>query len=145
MIENSSPEHTGRGARMAPDALVSDDKKYPALRRRIISLVMVREVEDPRNKVVPSAAEDIINRAFGVWTVNDDGSVVPRVGGEILFGPDGRNPVTPGEWVQSLRSQCPHLFLQAGPAEDLNMGDLSRLGALDRLHLANDRLNRRLQ
>lgn len=63
---------------------------------------------------LPEAMEDIVLRARGLWTLNDDGEAVALDGdGEVMFGKDGKTPLTPSEWAESLRETAPHLWPRA--------------------------------
>lgn len=63
---------------------------------------------------LPEALEDISLRAKGMFVLSDDGEAV-AVGqdGEPLLGKDGKTPLTPQEWVESLKDNAPHLFPKA--------------------------------
>jgi hypothetical protein len=63
---------------------------------------------------LPEALEDISLRAKGMFILSDDGEAV-AIGqdGEPLLGKDGKTPLTPQEWVESLKDNAPHLFPRA--------------------------------
>ncbi len=71
---------------------------------------------------LPEAMEDIVERARRAgWTVNEDGDVVAMDGDEPILGKDGKTPLTPAEWAESLRESAPHLWpraVGAGPTGD---------------------------
>ena len=63
---------------------------------------------------LPEAMEDIVLRGQGQgWTINDDGDVVAMRDGEVLLGKDGKTPLTPQEWAETLRDTAPHLWPKA--------------------------------
>lgn len=62
---------------------------------------------------LPEAMEDIVLRGGGLWNLNDDGEPVAMNGEEVIFGKDGRTPLTPQEWAESLRETAPHLWPKA--------------------------------
>lgn len=63
---------------------------------------------------LPEAMEDIVLRGQGQgWTINDDGDVVAMRDGEIVLGKDGKSPLSPSEWAESLRDTAPHLWPKA--------------------------------
>ena len=63
---------------------------------------------------LPEAMEDIVLRGQGQgWTINDDGDVVALRDGEVVLGKDGKTPLTPQEWAESLRETAPHLWPKA--------------------------------
>lgn len=60
-----------------------------------------------------TALDDIVLRAqHSGWGVNEDGEVIARKGDEVLYGKDGKTPLTAEEWADSLREVAPHLFQQ---------------------------------
>jgi hypothetical protein len=63
---------------------------------------------------LPEATEDIVLRAKGAgWTIDDDGNVIAMSGDTVVFGKDGKTPLTPEEWAASLRENAPHLWPRA--------------------------------
>lgn len=63
---------------------------------------------------LPEATDDIILRAKGVFTLNEEGEAVAvDESGEIILGKDGKTPLTPLEWAESLRESAPHLWPRA--------------------------------
>jgi len=63
---------------------------------------------------LPEATDDIILRAKGVFTLNEEGEAVAvDEAGEVILGKDGKTPLTPLEWAESLRESAPHLWPRA--------------------------------
>lgn len=65
--------------------------------------------------VHPSAVGDIIQRAYAVYTVEKDKSLVPLdKHNQIIRGEDGVTPRTVQEWLEhDVRKNCPHYFKQS--------------------------------
>jgi hypothetical protein len=59
-------------------------------------------------KGLDSAIPDIRYRARGVWSIEGDELVARDNKGEIIPGKNG--PLTPKEWVDTLKEGAPHLF-----------------------------------
>lgn len=60
-----------------------------------------------------SAQEDLILRAKGIFQINDEGQAVAvDEDGNPIMGKDGRTPLSPIEWIESLKESAPHLFPQ---------------------------------
>lgn len=60
------------------------------------------------------ASDDLILRAKGAFQLNDEGEAVAvDANGDVLFGKDGKTPLTPLEWAESLKETAPHLFPRA--------------------------------
>lgn len=63
---------------------------------------------------IPGAVDDIILRAKGVFTLNEEGEAVAVDNeGSPLLGKDGKTPLSPQEWAESLKDVAPHLWPQA--------------------------------
>lgn len=96
---------------------------------------------------LPEATDDIVLRGGGLWRLNDDGDPVAMNGDEVVFGKDGKTPLTPSEWAESLRETAPHLWPRAqGSGAPGNSGrmaaaaaDLSKLSPVARLTEARKR------
>lgn len=71
---------------------------------------------------LPEASEDIILRARGTFTLNENGEAVAvDADGQVIYGKDGKTPLNPLEWAESLREAAPHLWPRAqgaGPTGD---------------------------
>lgn len=64
-----------------------------------------------KSGALPSAADDLILRAKGVFSLNDDGEAVALDSeGNVLYGKDGKQALTPLEWAESLKDTAPHLW-----------------------------------
>lgn len=63
---------------------------------------------------LPDALDDIVLRAKASgWAVNDDGDVVAIRDGEVILGKDGKTPLSPMEWAETLRENAAHLWPKA--------------------------------
>lgn len=59
----------------------------------------------------PTAVDDIVLRARGVFTV-DKGTPLPKdASGNVIYGKDGSTPMTIQDWAQGLKKTAPHLFV----------------------------------
>jgi hypothetical protein len=66
-----------------------------------------------KNGVYEKAVDDAVQRGLSVFTdLDEKGNVVARNGEDILYGKDGVNPLSPGEWITTLKAsgQAPHLW-----------------------------------
>jgi len=64
-------------------------------------------------KVRPGALEDVVLRANRTFKVVDGKAVAHDEKGNIVYGRDGTSPLSPSEWLQSLKSSADHLFEQS--------------------------------
>ncbi|WP_412481333.1 hypothetical protein [Pseudomonas asiatica] len=63
---------------------------------------------------LPEAAEDIILRARGAFKLSEDGEpIATNRSGEVVYGKDGKTPLSPLEWAESLRETATHLWPRA--------------------------------
>ena len=63
---------------------------------------------------LPEASDDLILRAKGTFQLNDEGEAVAvDANGDVLFGKDGKTPLSPLEWAESLKETASHLFPRA--------------------------------
>lgn len=65
--------------------------------------------------VHPTAMDDVILRARSIFSVDDDGNAVQFEGEDeenqhVVMGRDGKNPYSPGEWVEEMKEKAPHWF-----------------------------------
>lgn len=60
--------------------------------------------------VLPSAVDDVLLRAKSVFKI-DEGKAVPYKDDKIIYGKDGLNPMTVGDWTKNLAASAPHLFV----------------------------------
>jgi hypothetical protein len=60
--------------------------------------------------LVPSAIEDALGRAMNVFKVGDDGKLLAEENGSTAYGKDGVTPLTPAEWLESMKEKAPHWF-----------------------------------
>jgi hypothetical protein len=60
--------------------------------------------------LVPSAIEDALSRAMNVFKVGEDGKLLAEENGSTAYGKDGRTPLTPSEWLESMKEKAPHWF-----------------------------------
>lgn len=66
---------------------------------------------------LPEATEDFILRAKGVFQLDANGEPVAMDrDGNIIYGKDGKTPLTPADWAESIKESAPHLFPRASGA-----------------------------
>ena len=80
---------------------------------KIKSLVIdgfVREAATNLN-VVPGAIPDAITRANGRFDLDENLKPVARdESGNLLMGKNGKDPLSPSEWLEGMRENAPHWF-----------------------------------
>ena len=63
--------------------------------------------------VYEKAVDDAVQRGFRVFTDLDErDNVIARNGDDVRYGKDGVNPLTPNEWIQTVKASgdAPHLW-----------------------------------
>ena len=84
------------------------DRKWRSDRIRTALLEAVNKAG-----VYEKAVDDAVQRGMGVFSdLDDHGNVVARTGDDVRYGKDGVNPLTPSEWIQSVKASgdAPHLW-----------------------------------
>ena len=56
------------------------------------------------------ALTDVLSRARSDWVVDDEGNLLPMRDGKVVYGADGKEPLSPKEWGESLFQSAPYLF-----------------------------------
>ena len=90
------------------DLVATTDRRW---RQDRIKMALLEAVE--KAGVYEKAIADAVQRGFGVFTdLDDDGNVVARNGEDVRYGKDGVNPLTPSEWIQTVKASgdAPHLW-----------------------------------
>lgn len=62
-----------------------------------------------KSGVVSTAVDDVLLRARSMFTI-DDGKVVAKQEGKIIYGKDGVTPLSVDEYISGLTKTAPHLF-----------------------------------
>lgn len=122
------------------------DQKY---RRTLVDRAVTDAVLAQTSKARPEALPDILQRAYGIFQVQTDGSLVPKKGEATLYGTDGTKPMTPAEWLESLRHDAPYFFKDsagggATAGQERTYGGLSKteyekLSPVEKLKIINRR------
>lgn len=61
--------------------------------------------------VLPESTKAIQALAKGVFVTDENGAVVALdEEGDVIYGKDGKTPLTPAEWLESLKEEMPNLF-----------------------------------
>ena len=81
-------------------------------KRSLIDQAVTSAVALTESGASPSAIADILQRAYGVFKVDDNGIVVAMDGELKMYSAeDGTTPLKPMEWITTkLKAQAPHLF-----------------------------------
>lgn len=132
------------------EALAWRDKYSQAdtkIRKGAIDRAVTDAVIDPASGVQQRALPDIMERAYKVFQVGDDGTLTPKNGEAVMYGADGVTPMTTKEWVAKLKEEAPYFFVQsngggAGGSESkllagYTQSELAKMSPEMRLRLAN--------
>lgn len=116
------------------------------LNRTRIDKEVTAAVIMPDSGVRSEALPDVLERAYRLFKVEDDG-LVPKKGESVIYGADGASPMSVSEWVTKLRDEAPHYFKGnsgggAGGSKDDKIGgysaqQIAQMSAHQRLELAN--------
>jgi hypothetical protein len=122
------------------DSVTTTDKRWrqDRIKTALLSAVTTAKVDEP-------AIIDAVQRGLSVFTDLDDrGEVVAKSGEDVLYGKDGVHPLTPNEWIASLKAsgEASHLWRSSSgggaPAHHgpgVNNIDYSKLPPAERMTL----------
>lgn len=89
---------------------------------------------------LPGATDDFIFRSKGLFTLGENGEAVAvDQDGTVMLGKDGKTPLSPLEWAESLKETAPHLW--AAAAGTGAGGHKPPSGALDRGTMTRAQIN----
>lgn len=81
---------------------------------RLSEVVIDNSLQQAISKVAaprPGAIRDILSRGRDSWRLDDDGKPIPYdSAGDVLYGKDGKQPLTMEEWAQGLAREAAYLF-----------------------------------
>jgi len=98
--------------------------------RQLETLVVDGAVRDAavKAKVIDTAIDDVVLRAKSTFRVVEGAAIPHDAEGQIVYGKDGTNPMTPGEWVGNLQKTASHLFVQSTGAGTHNSSNPNTAG-----------------
>ncbi len=123
--------------------------------RTFIDRAVLEAVRDEDLGVQGTAYVDIIERAYKVFKVGDDGSLTPEKNGQTMWGEAGDTAMSVKEWINiALRKESPHYFKPSqgggagggnGDGKSFGMSEeaFSKLKPEERLKLINRQAARR--
>lgn len=94
------------------DRAAAAEKLSATLRERAVA----DAVRSAANKAgaLPEASDDFVFRSRGMFSFNDEGDVVALdKDGQVIYGRDGKTPMSPIEWAESLKDTAAHLWPRA--------------------------------
>jgi len=81
--------------------------------------------------LVPAAIEDALGRGRGVFVLDEEGAPVARdAEGRTVTGADGESPLTPAEWLDTMKDAAPHWWPPSSGAGAPGAGARGGEGAL---------------
>lgn len=103
------------------EALTTDRDRYKGISEasngRLSSLLIdssITSVVSEVGTVRKGAMRDVLARAHGVYQLDDKGEVVPMKDGNVLFGKDGKAPLSQKEFCEGLLDTASYLFENSG-------------------------------
>ncbi|HEY7823772.1 MAG TPA: hypothetical protein VIG24_13100 [Acidimicrobiia bacterium] len=93
-------------------ALEERDSGLSEAQKRVKQLTVSHSLQRAASELglIPSAIDDALARAMNVFQVDDKGSLTVQENGATVYGKDGKNPMTPGEWLEAMKEKAPHWF-----------------------------------
>ena len=130
---------------------VERDEAVAKYKRTFIDKAVAAVIADPDLGLQITAMNDVTQKAYSVFHVEEDGSITPKEpGGQTMWGEDGTSKMTMKEWINlRLRKDSPHYFkvsngggANGGDARNyggLTEAEFNKLPAQRRLEIANQR------
>lgn len=85
-----------------------------ALKGRLTEVVIDNSLQRAVSAVATvrkGAMQDVLARGKSVWALDDDGKPTPYgADGNVMYGKDGKAPISMEEWSQTLAQSAPYLF-----------------------------------
>ncbi|UXO93736.1 minor structural protein [Pseudanabaena phage Pan1] len=93
-------------------ALSGRDQELETTRGQVKKLMVEGNLRQAAAELglIPSAVEDALSRAMSIFRVSDDGKLIAEENGATVYGKDGKNPLTPAEWLETMKERAPHWF-----------------------------------
>lgn len=80
-------------------------------KRSIIDRHVTSAVLSKDSGARPDALQDILERAYKVFKVDDEKeTVIPYEGEQVVYGADGASPMSPLEWLRKMKDSSPYFF-----------------------------------
>ena len=115
-------------------------------RRSVVAQAVTNAVVAEGSGADPKALPDILERAYKVFHVEDNGALVPKEGEATIYGGDGTTPQTPSEWLGKLKESAPYFFKRSTGADaggngkglpgGISQADFDKLSGAEKLALA---------
>lgn len=123
------------------------------LRRTYVDRAVTDVVLDETLGVHPKALSDILGRAYTVFEVGDDGKLTAKNGEAVRYGADAATPMSPKEWVLSLRDEAPYFFKGSNGGgsgggdgkqfQGFSAQEIAKMSSSEKLAIANGEFKRR--
>ena len=138
--ERMRSEYTDKFSKLetiAEESQKSSEKYQLQLSKIAVNDAVMKGIASSKALVRAGAAEDLLARASRVWSVDEEGKIRAKdPSGNILYGMDGKAPLTTEEWVLGLHKEAPFLFeaSKGGGAggSGTGDGDPSRISVTDK-------------
>lgn len=98
---------TGKETSAWKDKALAAEGKF---KRSQVGAAVTNAVVAAESGVEAKALPDILERAYKVFQVQDDGSLIAKDGEVTIYGGDGSTPLTVGEWIGKLKESAPYFF-----------------------------------
>lgn len=83
------------------------------IKRNTIHHAVQSVINSKDSGVQPSAAGDIAHRAMTRFVVENGEVIAKSADGAIIYGSDGTTPESLSEWMEGLKKDSPHFFIQS--------------------------------
>lgn len=93
-------------------ALAERDEALNGATSKVKQLTVSHSLQKAASELglIPSAIDDALARAMNVFQVDDNGRLTVQENGATVYGKDGKSPMSPAEWLETMKEKAPHWF-----------------------------------
>jgi hypothetical protein len=124
-VDEVVKDRTGNMRTEYETKLKERDDKLAAINHQLESVLIDGEVTKFAVDlgVRKTAVDDVLLRARTTFKLKDGKPTPFDSDGQVIYGKDGSNPMSPSEWLQGLNKSAPHLFEESNGGDTRNLGN----------------------
>lgn len=122
------------------------DTAVANFKRTFVDRAVAGAITDPDLGVEPTAMGDIMQKAYGVFVVEENGDITPKKNGQTMWGEDGATAMSMKEWINLvLRKEAPHYFKKSNGGGANGGSDTKQFGGMTEAEFMKLPAKRRLE
>jgi len=111
-VERMQSDYDGKitALQSALDKAQGNEKTYRGKLEEVVIDNALQTALTNAGAIRQGAMTDALSRGRNTWKLDTDGNPIPMNGSEVIYGKDGKQPISTEEWAQSLVVDAPWLF-----------------------------------